>query len=279
MTNETKWVTAGLVFLGMRDIDIVETSNRVQAAIARLGHRITGASIRSETSAYVASCCHTMRIDITQDGFVDEFSKQVPRVLTLSIAEEDSVPVPDGLGLTNDMVLTHVQRDLQWQMSADYVRWVGHGRLLSAADFALMTADLPGPITVPSTRLARGTTGTDASFASSDRAAQACAANLADLRQFLIKADTDPQAATDASQDEPPTPPLSAPQRLSAWLLTYAVMLFAFPVGLFLFLMTVFKGENPRLASQTAALTGTFLSFQTFGTTAQAMGAVQAVFF
>lgn len=73
--------------------------------------------------------------------------------------------------------------------------------------------------------------------------------------------------------------PLSVPQRLSAWLLTYAVMLLAFPVGLFLFLMTVFKGENPRLASQTAALTGTFLSFQTFGTTAQAMEAMQAVLF
>jgi len=277
MTNETRWVTAGLVFLGMRDIDIVETSNRVQAAIARLGHRITGASIRSDSSAYVASCCHTLRIDITQDGFVDEFSKQVPRVLTLSIAEEDSVPVPDGLGLTNDMVLTHVQRDLQWQLSADYVRWVGHGRLLSAADFALMTADLPGPITVPSTRLASGIA--DVKLAGHATATQACAADLADLRQFFVEADTNPQAIGDALQDEMPTPPLSAPQRLSAWLLTYAVMLFAFPVGLFLFLMTVFKGENPRLASQTAALTGTFLSFQTFGTTVQAMGAVQAVFF
>lgn len=276
MTNDTRWVTAGLVFLGMRDIDIVETSNRVQAALARLGHRITGANIRSDSSAYVASCCHTLRIDITQDGFVDEFSKQVPRVLTLSVAEEDSVPVPDGLGLTNDMVLTHVQRDLQWQLSADYVRWVGHGRLLSSADFALMTADLPGPIKAPATRLARGTA--DASVARSARAEQACAADLADLRQFFVEADTNPQAVADALQDEMPKP-LSAPQRLSAWLLTYTVMLLAFPVGLFLFLMTVFKGENPRLASQTAALTGTFLSFQTFGTTAQAMEAMQAVLF
>lgn len=276
MTNDTRWVTAGLVFLGMRDIDIVETSNRVQAALARLGHRITGANIRSDSSAYVASCCHTLRIDITQDGFVDEFSKQVPRVLTLSVAEEDSVPVPDGLGLTNDMVLTHVQRDLQWQLSADYVRWVGHGRLLSAADFALMTADLPGPIKAPATRLARGTA--DVKAADPSRQTQACAADLADLRQFFVEADTNPQAVADALLDEMPKP-LSAPQRLSAWLLTYTVMLLAFPVGLFLFLMTIFKGENPRLASQTAALTGTFLSFQTFGTTAQAMEAMQAVLF
>jgi hypothetical protein len=261
----------------MRDIDIVETSNRVQAAIARLGHRITGASVRSDSSAYVASCCHTVRIDITQDGFVDEFSKQVPRVLTLAIAEEDSVPVPDGLGLTNDMVLTHIQRELQWQLSADYLRWVGQGRLLSAADFALMTADLPGPITARPTRLA--SSAADVKVANHAAATQACAADLADLRRFFIEADTNPQAITEAMQDETGPEQLSAQQRLSAWLLTYAVMLFAFPVGLFLFLMTVLKGENPRLASQTAALTGTFLSFQTFGTTAQAMDAVQSVLF
>lgn len=277
MTNETIWVTAGLVFLGMRDIDIVETSNRVQAALTRLGHRITGVSIRSDSNAYVASCCHSLRIDITQDGFVDAFSKQVPRVLTLSVAEEDSVPVPDGLGLTNDMVLTHVLRDLQRQLVADYVRWVGHSRLLSAADFALITADLPGPVTAPSTGLARETADVKTADPSS-RQTQACAVDLADLRQFFVKAGTTPQAVAKGMHDKMPKP-LSAPQRLSAWILTYSVMLFAFPAGLFLFLMTVFKGENPRLASQTTALTGTFLSFQAFGTSAQAMKAMQAVLF
>ena len=67
----------------------------------------------------------------------------------------------------------------------------------------------------------------------------------------------------------------AAPLRLSAWMLSFAVALFALPLGVMLLVLNCAKGENLRLASQTAALTGTFIGFQTFGTTAHAMTALQ----
>lgn len=279
MTNERTWVTAGLVFLGTRDIDIVETANRVRVALARMGHRITGTRVQSDDSAIVASCCHTMRIGIEYDAFIDEFSKQVPRVLTVDIAQDDKDPTTDGQGMTNDMVLTHVLKDLHWQMSADYIRWVGHSRLLSSADFLLMTTDLPGPAQSAGARLARGTANVTMGH-HTDRT-RACASELADLRSFFREADADLETGKTCkappAQIDPDEPPLSAPQRLSAWLMAYAVLLFSLPVGIALLLVNLIKGENPRLASQAAALTGTFLSFQAFGTTAQAMEAVRSL--
>ena len=270
--NERTWVTAGLVFLGTRDIDITEAASRIRGTLEQMGHTITSCQIQTNENAVVVSCCHTLRVTVEQDACVDEFSKQVPRLLSLAIAEDDMVPVPDGRGLTNDMVLTHALRDLHRHLSADYVRWTGHGRLLASTDFLMMTADLPGPI---ETQGASGPTRkpTETATAAQD---DTDAPELVHLRNFLLAVDANPELTHAALNGPEVARPLSTPQRLAAWLMAYAVLFLATPVGIALLLVNLFKGENPRLATQAAALTGTFLSFQAMGTTDQAIQTMQS---
>ncbi|MEM6499318.1 MAG: hypothetical protein AAF709_21655, partial [Pseudomonadota bacterium] len=64
---------------------------------------------------------------------------------------------------------------------------------------------------------------------------------------------------------------VTALRRLAAWIMAIAVAIIALPVGIALFIMHLTKGENLRLSSQAAALTGVFVAFQTLGTTANAM--------
>jgi hypothetical protein len=275
MMNERTWVTAGLVFLGTRDIDITEAADSIRTTLEQMGHTITSWQVQTDESAVVVSCCHTLRVTVEQDACVDEFSQQVPRLLSLAIAEDDMVPVPDGRGLTNDMVLTHALRDLHRHLSADYVRWTGHSRLLASTDFLMMTADLPGPIEAqgvpvparepkgPTSEAEEDTTETDSP-------------ELAHLRSFLLAVDANPELTHAALNGPEVEPPLSTPQRLAAWFMCYAVLFLATPVGIALLLVNILKGENPRLATQAAALTGTFLSFQAMGTTAQAMQTMQS---
>lgn len=268
--NDRTWVTAGLVFLGTRDIDITEAANSIRTTLEQMGHTITSCQVQTDESAVVVSCCHTLRVTVEQDACVGEFSQQVPRLLSLAIAEDDMVPVPDGRGLTNDMVLTHALRDLHRHLLADYVRWTGHSRLLESTDFLMMTADLPGPIEpqggpVPARKPTE--TAPDAPATTSDTETP----ELAHLRSFLLAVDANPELTHAALNGPEVEPPLSTPQRLAAWLMAYAVLFLATPVGIALLLVNLIKGENPRLATQTAALTGTFLSFQAMGTTAQAM--------
>ena len=54
-----------------------------------------------------------------------------------------------------------------------------------------------------------------------------------------------------------------------------ALLLVALPVGVALLLVNLIKGENLRLSSQTAALTGTFVAFQSVGLTASAVAILQ----
>ncbi|MRU14219.1 hypothetical protein FDP25_02135 [Roseovarius sp. A21] len=273
MINERTWVTAGLVFLGTRDIDIADTANSIRATLEQMGHTITSCQVLTQESAVVVSCCHTLRVTVEQDACVDEFSQQVPRLLSLAIAEDDMVPVPDGRGLTNDMVLTHALRDLHRHLSADYVRWTGHSRLLASTDFLMMTADLPGPIEPQGVR---GPAGTPSDTAPQAQDADSDTPELAHLRSFLLAVDANPELTHTALNGPEVEPPLSTPQRLAAWFMAYAVLFLATPVGIALLLVNFLKGENPRLATQAAALTGTFLSFQAMGTTAQAMQTMQS---
>ena len=60
----------------------------------------------------------------------------------------------------------------------------------------------------------------------------------------------------------------TAPLRLLVWILSITIALFALPVGAALMVVNLLRGENLRLSSQAAALTGTFVAFQTFDTTA-----------
>ncbi|MBZ0122476.1 MAG: hypothetical protein K8F31_01155, partial [Roseovarius sp.] len=85
------------------------------------------------------------------------------------------------------------------------------------------------------------------------------------------------QAAAEAQARDLEDIETTAPLRLSAWLISFAVALFALPVGVMLLILNLAKGENLRLASQTAALTGTFIALQSYGTMAHAMNTLQGL--
>jgi hypothetical protein len=53
------------------------------------------------------------------------------------------------------------------------------------------------------------------------------------------------------------------------------VALLCLPVGITLLLINMLRGENLRLSSQTAALTGTFITLQATGSMAQAADTLQ----
>lgn len=84
---------------------------------------------------------------------------------------------------------------------------------------------------------------------------------------------------TDRETWQPEQPPaqapdeISAPLRLSAWILSIGVAIFALPVGAMLMVFNLTRGADLRLASQTAALTGMFIALVTCGWAAVAMAA------
>jgi len=298
MNERLHWVTAGLVFLGPRDIDMAGCARRASAAIEALGHRVTGTRMLSEGGVQITTCCHMIRLELQRNVAFDGIATRAPLCLGLSMPDGASSRLCDGQGVSGEMVLTHLLKALHWQLSADYVRWVGDSRLLTAADFVLITADLPDippqphdmraasrsaprvpePVTVAATAqglyrdAALTSAGADAGAGPQAQSDNSNEPQIDSLREFLREIDA----------TEPRERPVSAAaaisdlQRLAAWLMTYAVLLFSLPVGLALLGVNIFRGENPRLASQAAALTGTFIALQTYGTTAQAMSVVEA---
>lgn len=75
----------------------------------------------------------------------------------------------------------------------------------------------------------------------------------------------------------PAPPQQSAPIRLSVWALSLGVALFALPVGALLAVLNLTRGENLRLTSQTAALTGMFVALLACGWAAAALGGVPSI--
>lgn len=67
------------------------------------------------------------------------------------------------------------------------------------------------------------------------------------------------------------------PQRLTAWAITLTVSVLALPVGAALIVLTLLKGENIRLAAQTAALTGMFIGLESAGATAQTIELITSI--
>ncbi len=280
MKERIHWVSAGLVFLGTRDIDITDCAGRVGRALEQLGHRTNGTRIMPEASARITSCCHTLRISLKRDAPCPGLDTSAPLCMQVAVADMPGSARTDSHDMTRDMLVTHLLKALNADLSADYVRWVGDSRLMTAEDFNLITADLPAPPVVlgghhHTREQDRARAEAPAPAGAAEEPLQVRSdtrlgrdAQLDTLRAFLRQID-----AEDA-RETVPQPDAARPsdlQRLSAWLMSFAVVLLALPVGLGLVLFNLVKGENPRLAYQAAALTGMFIALQSQGNTAKAM--------
>lgn len=278
-------MTAGLVFLGFRELDMVEIANRIINSFDMMDDSVTSVRILSDSCATVTTLHYYMRVAIFEDVAVAALDTTAERFLAVQIASGDNHHV--AAGPAQDAVLASTLKSLHTFLAPDYVKWVGHDAILSRSEFSAATEELDAPLSTHLRNHAKSTKGDDylppvdetnkmlqQRLASRQAVgdvhfgrASGLAAQFLDPRCDEL---AEPEEIDDVREE---TPAL----RLSAWIISFTVALFALPVGVTLIIINLFKGENLRLNAQAAALTGTFISLQASGATAQALATVQGV--
>jgi hypothetical protein len=286
MANSTQRVTAGLVFLGTRNFDIVRIGNRISMVLDWLDEQTTGLRILSDCEANLNSEHFVLRIEIQQDHKLCALSQPAEHFLALSLLQTDpEAPPQTQLALS---VMAHVLRALHSTLAPDFVQWIHPLALLSHAEFleAVTFQDeyepaAPQAEIVPHPKAAAARCrlpdielthqALHARYVSESDAAPEDHVTGALRAVFRDSLETTPAATlqTDSIRES------TAPLRLSVWILTITLGLFALPVAAALAIVNLIRGENLRLASQTAAMTGLFLTLQVNGATAQALQAMQ----
>ncbi len=261
--------SAGLVFQGMRDLDIVWIGNRVSNALESLEHSVTGIRILSGDSARVSSRHHDLIIRIHEDQRLDGRGSPVPMLLTLEI---DTAGTPPQDGPQGDTILAHALRSLHRVLAADEIKWSAPGMSLSSAD--LRPNAQPANIILLQTK-ARSTIKRDIPGLIERRYTLPPISKTQDLLlQRLSRRDAarprqgHPGGGTGSTmpaasvQTAPAPAQTSAALRLSAWLISYCVALFALPVGGALLVINLLRGEDLRLSAHALALSGTYLALE-----------------
>lgn len=278
MTGKT-WESAGLVFLGDKFFDIVDTSNRVGNILESNDKPITGIRILSDESALVKSRHFDIWLKLVEEATVAPLKKNVPVMLEVNIALGD-VPAGDW---PLETTLAFVLKSLHKTFRADLIKWICEDVVLTSEEFDLATSELEELPRKPKPSLPRQRRQfpeiKNTNEVLQDRLSETGGIGntyggsgdfIYRLRQALKPQDEPAQE----SGEQIETPAL----RLSAWFVSFIVAILSLPVGAALIAYNLLKGENLRLTSQTAALTGTFVTFQVLGTTAQAMNALQNIF-
>lgn len=287
MANSTHRVTAGLVFLGTRTFDIVRIGNRVSMTLDWLDEQTTGLRLLSDTAANLYSDHFVLRIEIKPDHKMAKLDRRVEHFLALTLTQNDPEgPQDTQLALS---VMAHVLRSLHATLAPDYVQWVNPLALLSHAEFldAVTLQEDQECVSaheaeiIPHPRAKAGQfrlpdietthTALQARYVSerqSDPDAHVTGALRAVFRETPEPSEVELPAAEGGRED-------TAPLRLAVWMMTITLALFALPVAVALAVVNLLRGENLRLASQTAALTGLFLTLHVHGATAQALQTFQ----
>lgn len=299
MTKSADKLTAGLVFLGSRNFDIVRIGNRVCAALDRLDEQIAGFRVLSDTSVTLRTASYALHIDIETDRIVPTLDRPAAQYIALTLvradAEQDAPPDTEtDLALS---IMAHALQTLHATLAPDYVQWVDPMAVLSSADFRMATTLSEDDIAREPQRIQSAAPRQD--LTTPDHARRE---NLPDIEETntvllarLIEKDTHsgppapegtlravfrddtPEGAPVPERRVRTAPDQSALLRLSVWFFTITLGLFALPVAAALVVFNLLRGENLRLTSQTAALTGTFIALQATGSTAQAVMAVQTL--
>ncbi len=280
-------VSAGLIFQGLRDLDIVKIGNRVSNAFETLEQNVTGVRILSSDRACISSRHHNVTVTVFEDHLIDGLSKPAPMVLEVAI-DGDAQPADEIPH--KDTILAHALKSLHWSLSADQVKWVTPGAILSSADFVMATTqpDAPDPATKPQMTVSRTPAGIIERryiFPNVDETSEMLNAQLSQKAVLSVEAEkqstlysaflADPDRIGVADDDD--IREQTAPLRLSVWMVSFTIALFALPVGAALLVFNALKGENLRLTAQAAALTGTFLALDANEATAETLALLQAL--
>lgn len=290
MANASNWGKAGLVFLEERDIDIVAATNLVVGAFEAMDHRISGVHILSDTSAQVSTDTHDLMLDLLEDVRPTPHVEAVQMCLNVKLASNNMRRISR---FARDAILARCLQRLNAELEPDFIQWQDAAFLLPSDGFAAATRKEDAPDTRPQDGQSPSnvthqtlpdveTTNVILQDRISNHDPQIFDTQSSPERLRKVFSDgwIDPavlaaEEAAEAIAREMEDIEEAAPLRLSAWFMSFAVLLIALPVGVALLIINVAKGENLRLSSQTAALTGTFVALQATGATASAVDALQ----
>lgn len=300
MTKSADKVTAGLVFLGLRNFDIVRIGNRVCAALDRLDEQIAGFRVLSDTSVTLRTASYALHIDIETDRIVETLDRPAAQFIALTLvrAEADPDIAPETESDLALSIMAHALQTLHTMLAPDYVQWIEPRAVLSSADFRMATTLSEDELARETPQAAPAVPRVVALAATPEQPRRESLPDIEETNNVLLARliEKDGQNGMHAAdgvlrsvfrETQPRAPGVtrrvvfdpdkSALLRLSVWLFTITLGLFALPVAAALVVFNLLRGENLRLTSQTAALTGTFIALQATGSTAQAMIAVQTL--
>lgn len=265
-------VQAGLVFLGVRSFDIAAITCGIANILDRLGERVDERRCHSNTQGVLCARHLVCRVQIAPGHPLPRIDGTPAYILKLRLEKEA------GGRATAETLIAHILTALQAMLAPDYVQWTDPRAVLTRAEFRAAvanTAAMPAPIHLAPTAAHRRKRLPDVETAYAQLRAQMPGFGQGRVEATRLDAlraafrDPDPAETVAMTQPDDIREP-TAPLRLSVWMLTITLGLFALPVAIGLTIINLLRGENLRLASQTAALTGTFMVLATHGQIAQA---------
>ncbi len=288
MTQDKQWVAGGLVFLGTRQIDITETVQRVADALEAFGNRVLGMRIGSAKTGFLQTTYHDVQLALHHDD-----SAALPRGAAgvfMNVEVTNRPEAQSAEAMAADLLLIQLRRMLHQSYVAKCdERSAGHpGRPIEAVphtdDPCAAGGAQCGQVEPRLPDLRRGLLRRRCPRSTSQVEYERQRSHILARISHEQKWDQAPEdqfhlrtAMRDPDLVEQSDPSEMDRIRLSAWLLSIAVALLCLPVGVALAVINLFRGENLRLASQTAALTGTFVTLQATGAVAQATQVIQTV--
>lgn len=281
MTPSSHKVTAGLVFLGNRTFDMAAMICRIAETLEHLGERVTERRLLSEEIAVVRAAGFDCRLQIAGPCDLARLDGPAARRILVTLMREGGVEPGEQERL--QAVIAHLLARLQAVLLPDYVQWTDPDAVLTRAEFCAAvanTAAMPVPARKPRPKKrTRRLPDVEAAYAElRAQMPELARMNTEEERLDALRAafrDPEPERLAEEVSDDlrEPTEPL----RLAVWMMTITLGLFALPVAAALTVINLMRGENLRLTSQMAALTGFFMVLSSTGQIAQAAGVLQSV--
>lgn len=287
MGQEQDCVMAGLIFHGEESIDLLDVMTLTTGALKEIGQEVTRRSILSEMDARVETDRYRICLTLSANMVLPTLDDAADALLRIDVCRRDGATDALGRDLAVDAVLARVVIGLNEHLQPTYLQWVDEKAIISAAEVAAATKLTEDP--TPGTPVGRSKvapsraalSGIDELHATLDDRLE----RTPPPEPFMIALPIANDIAVEDGiiEDVPEFSEMTIENirddsdklRMSAWILSIAVACIALPVGLALMIINLVKGENVRLASQMAALSGLFVSFQANGATATALQTVQ----
>jgi hypothetical protein len=270
------------VFLESRQLDVAELACHLGETLERLGTRIVERRCLSDELAVIRTNAFDCRLHVAGPCDLARIGRPAAQRLVVTLLREEGLPSPDMRHM--QATIAHLLARLQAILAPDFVQWTDPDAVLTRDEFRAAvagTAALPVPtrVALKTRHRRKRLPDVESAYAGLRQAMQRTAGPGEDAIRLdtLRAAFCDPEPDREVVSDDESLREKTAPMRLAVWMMTIAVGLFALPVAVGLTIVNLFRGENLRLASQTAALSGTFMVLSSTGQIANAASVVQTI--